>query len=61
MKEGYPDERPPEMKFVKRKGLTTGQIQTLEEKLRAKADVLQGNEMCYEIIEEAKVILPGGS
>jgi len=49
------------MKFVKRKGLTTGQIQTLEEKLRAKADVLQGNEMCYEIIEEAKVILPGGS
>ncbi len=57
MNEDYPDVKPPDIKVVKRKGLTTGQIQSLSEKLGTKAGSLIGNEMVFDLVEEAKSIL----
>lgn len=55
MIEGYPDRLAPELKLVKRRGLTSGQVQSLMEKLEKKASELIGSEMVFDIVEEAKV------
>lgn len=55
MIEGYPDICPPEIKLVKKKGLTTGQMQTINDRLQKKAQDLIGTEMVFDLVDEAKV------
>lgn len=55
MMEGYPDRLPPELKLVKRRGLTSGQVQSLTERLCKKSQELVGSEMIFDLVDEAKV------
>lgn len=55
MVDGYPDRLPPEIKFVKKRGLTTGQVQTLSDRIAKRAEELKGSEMVFELVDEAKV------
>lgn len=59
MIEGYPENCPPEIKLVKKKGLTTGQIQTISDRLQKKAGELVGTEMVFDLVDEAKVSYSG--
>jgi hypothetical protein len=56
MLDGYPETCPPEIKLVKKKGLTTGQVQTINDRLQKKAQELIGTEMIFDLVDEAKVL-----
>lgn len=55
MIDGYPEVCPPEIKLGKKKGLTTGQVQTINDRLLKKAQELVGTEMVFDLVDEAKV------
>jgi hypothetical protein len=54
---GYPDSKAPELQVTKRKGLTPAQQQSFQTILEAKATSLVGQEMIFDLVEEAKAQL----
>jgi len=57
MVDGYPEKKAPEIRLIKRKGLTTGQIQSLFEKIQKKSHDMIGSEMIFDLVDEAKALL----
>lgn len=55
MVEGYPDEKPPEIRLIKRRGLTTGQVESISGALMKRCQELIGAEMVFDLVYEAKV------
>lgn len=55
MVDGYPESRGPELKLVRKKGITAAQLETIQKSVEARIGGLIGSEMIYDLVEEAKV------
>lgn len=58
MIDGYPEACGPALKFVRKKGITVGQLSSLQRGVESRIPGLIGTEMIFDLVEEAKVKIP---